>query len=168
MIEETATVIRCEDGVAWIEAQRQSTCQACAANKACGTAVLASWLGRKAVHVRAINTLGAKPGEQVRVGMQESALLSGSLRVYLLPIVLMLVFAMLGSVVAEHLLWSADITSVVFAIAGLLLAALLLRRFTRQIANDVRYQPIILQRLGVVPSTHFTPQLKPGGHGATH
>lgn len=147
MIEETATVVKCEGEYAWVEAQRQTTCGKCAANKGCGTSVLAKVVGKKAARMRAINKLEAQVGDTVIVGLNEAALLKGSLAVYLLPLLFMLLFAIVGNVVAEQMLWQVEPVVILFAVAGLGVAAIWLRQFTRRIQHDDVYQPVILRRL---------------------
>ena len=147
MIEETATVVKTEGKIAWVEAQRQTTCGSCAARKGCGTSVLAKVVGKKAAHMRAINPIEAQVGDTVIVGLNEAALLKGSLAVYLLPLLFMLLFAVTGQVVARQMLWQSEPVVILFAVAGLLVAGIWLRRFTRRIQHDTIYQPVILRRV---------------------
>ena len=154
MIEETATVVKCEGEFAWVEAQRQTTCGNCAANKGCGTSVLAKVVGKKAARMRAINPIDAQVGDTVIVGMNEAALLKGSLAVYLFPLLFMMLFAITGNVVARQMHWQAEPVVILFAVAGLLVAGIWLRRFTRRIQYDNVYQPVILRQ---VPAP-FVPQ----------
>ena len=160
MIEETATVVKCEGEFAWVEAQRQTTCGNCAANKGCGTSVLAKVVGKKAARMRAINPIEAQVGDTVIVGMNEAALLKGSLAVYLFPLLFMMLFAITGNVVARQMHWQAEPVVILFAVAGLLVAGIWLRRFTRRIQYDNVYQPVILRRL----PTPFVAQHSIQGH----
>ncbi|MGD8811179.1 MAG: SoxR reducing system RseC family protein [Thioalkalispiraceae bacterium] len=148
MIEETATVIGCEQNRARLEVLRQSTCNSCQAKSGCGTAVLSRTVGQKVSQITVENTLNLQVGDKVIIGLQESALLSGSFIVYLVPLLMMLVFAMLGQWVSNLLLTEASELLVIgFAIVGFVLAIKLTRRFSRKISNDVRYQPVMLRKL---------------------
>ena len=147
MIEETATVVKCEGEFAWVEAQRQTTCGNCAASKGCGTSVLARVVGKKAARMRAINPIEAHVGDTVIVGLNEAALLKGSLAVYLLPLLFMLLFAVTGQVVARQMIWQTEPVVILFAVAGLAVAGIWLRRFTRHIQTDKVYQPVILRKI---------------------
>ena len=149
MIEETATVIRCEGKFAWVEAQRQTTCGNCTANKGCGTSVLAKVVGKKVSQMRVINHVHAQVGDNVIVGMNEAALLKGSVAVYLFPLLFMLLFAVTGNVIATQIEWSNEPVVILFALAGLIVAGVWLRRFTRRIQDDSVYQPVILRRAPV-------------------
>lgn len=147
MIEETAIVVECQDEYAWVETQRKTACGQCQVNKGCGTSVLAKVVGQKTSRMRALNTIRAREGDSVVIGLHESALLTGSLAVYLVPLLSLLLFAITGKVVAEQLLFDAvEAVSILFAIVGMLVAVFWLRLFNRRIAHDRRYQPVILQR----------------------
>ena len=160
MIEETATVVKCEGEFAWVEAQRQSTCGNCAANKGCGTSVLAKVVGKKVAHMKAINKVNAHVGDSVIVGMNEAALVKGSLAVYLLPLIFMMLFAITGNVVAVQMEWKSEWVVILFAVIGLVTAGLWLRGFTRRIQHDNEYQPVVLRRL----PTPFVAQHSIQGH----
>ena len=160
MIEETATVVKCEGEFAWVEAQRQTTCGNCAANKGCGTSVLAKVIGKKVSRMKAINQAQARVGDTVIVGMKEAALVKGSLAVYMIPLVFMLLFAVTGNVVAAQMAWQTELVVILFAILGLLTAGLWLRGFTHRIEHDNEYQPVVLRRL----PTPFVAQHSIQGH----
>lgn len=147
MIEETAQVISTEGEFVWVETQRQSTCGGCAANQACGTATLAKVLGNRRTRVRAINRDGARVGDRVVVGIDESALIRGSLAVYAVPLLGLLVGAVLGGLLSERLLIDGESLTLGLGIAGLLGGLVWLRGFTRRIRSDSRYQPVVLRRL---------------------
>lgn len=150
MIEETATVVERADGFAWVEAQRQSTCSACNAKKGCGTGALSKVLGQRTARMKALNPIDAQVGDTVVVGMREAALIQGSLAVYLMPLLAMIVCAMAGQGLAGQLgLSRPEPLIILCGIAGLGLGGLWLRRFTRRIRDDARYQPVILRRAGI-------------------
>ena len=153
MIEETAWVVGQEGDHIWVEAERKSTCGQCAASKGCGTGALATVLGRRPMRMRARNTIDAHVGDQVVIGLQESALIKGSIAVYLLPLVALMVGALIGQGLAPQLgVASADKAGIVSGMMGLGLGFLWLWRFGRSIGNDERYQAKILRRLpGSVP-----------------
>ncbi len=147
MIEESAVVIRCEGDFAWVEATRQSACGQCSASAACGTGVLDKLWGHKAARMKALNRAQARAGERVLIGLQETALVRGSLILYLLPIVSLLLFAIFGKAMASQWQLPGEAVSILFGIAGFLLAGMLVRLFSRRIQTDPAYQPVILKRL---------------------
>ena len=71
-----------------------------------------------------------------------------------MPLLSLFLFAITGKVVAEQLMIGAvEGVSILFAVIGMLLAIVWLRFFNRRVANDSRYQPVILQRM---PSAGLT------------
>jgi len=103
MIEEQAAVVAVEGPWAWVRTERGSSCGGCAARSGCGSGALARLLPSQRRPIRVANTLRARPGEQVVVAIEETALLRTSLLVYLLP--LLALFA--GGLSAELLVAAA-------------------------------------------------------------
>jgi sigma-E factor negative regulatory protein RseC len=154
MIEEDATVIALEGEHAIIEVARQSSCGQCAAVKGCGTAVFANWYGKRMNQMRVINPIHAVIGDQVVVGMKEDALLKASLLVYMMPLLMMGVFAIAGRWLANEVLHIvvSDAILMLLAVLGLVLALLLVRRFQRRVQTNPDYHPVILRRRPVSKS----------------
>ncbi len=155
MIEEHAQVIALENNDVWVETQRRSACGQCAANKGCGTATLARVLGNKRSRVRTLNpqATSVTVGDEVIIGINEQALVRGSLAVYTVPLLMLFVFGFLGQLLSTQLLMTnQDILPIILGLSGLLLGFVWVRRFTQGIADDVRYQPVLLRRvIGITP-----------------
>ncbi len=150
MIEEEAQVVEVDDGGVWVETQRRSTCSGCSARSGCGTAALASVLGRRRSRVHALAEPGLRPGDRVVIGIREQALVRGSLAVYTVPLLGLLAGALAGEYIAGlGLVENAEAASIFLGLSGLGAGLAWLRRFTRRIRNDRRYQPVVLRRAGV-------------------
>jgi len=148
VIEEAATVAAVQDGFAWVDTRRQSTCGSCAARKGCGTATIAKLFERRQRRVRAIDSIGARVGDRVMIGLAEGALLQGSLAVYLVPIASMMLGAGVGELLAVNTgAQDPETVSVVMGIAGMAVGLAWVRMFARRIEADERYQPTVLRVL---------------------
>ncbi|MFZ5621302.1 MAG: SoxR reducing system RseC family protein [Pseudomonadota bacterium] len=147
MIEETARVVAAEGEFVWVETQRQSTCGGCAARQGCGTATLAKVLGRRRTRVRALNRDAARVGDRVVVGIDEQALVRGSLAVYAVPLLGLLAGGVLGALLQTRLQLAGEALTLVAGVAGLIAGLLWVKGFTRRIRGDSRYQPVVLRRL---------------------
>ena len=148
MIEEQGRVVAVEEGFAWVETQRKSACGSCSVSSGCGTGVVSKVVGQRATRVRAINEINAKVGDEIIIGLHDQALVRGSLAVYAAPLIAMLLMALLGDFVGGELqLDSHEGLTVIFGLAGLGLGFLWVRNFSRRIADDVRYQPVILRHV---------------------
>ncbi len=130
---------------AWVETSRRTSCGSCEA-KGCGTGALSQVLGRKSQRMRVKNPINARAGEQVVLGISESALVRGSLAVYLVPLLALLGGGLFGELMAAQLAISSESMSILFALAGLGVSLLWLRRFNRHAASDSSYSAVILRR----------------------
>jgi len=147
MLEEPAQVVRIEDNEVWVETQRRSSCDSCAAEKACGTATLSRVLGNRRSVVRVISATPLRVGDQVIIGIREQALVRGSLAVYAVPILLLLLGGLIGELGAELSIWkNAEFASISLGILGLIAGLVWLKKFTRRIQNDEKYHPVVLRR----------------------
>lgn len=147
MIEESAQVVAVEGDFVWVETQRQGTCGSCAASKGCGTATLAKVLGTRRTRVRALNGNGAQVGDRVVVGIEEAALVRGSLAVYAVPLLALLAGGVVGSLLSARLLLEGEGLSLALGVLGLVAGLGWLKGFSRRIRSDARYQPVVLRRL---------------------
>jgi sigma-E factor negative regulatory protein RseC len=152
MIEETGQVVEVEGEFAWVETQRQSTCGSCAANKGCGTAVLSKVLGQKRNRVRALNRAGAHSGDTVTVGIQEDALVRGSLAMYAVPLLALLGGGLVGQYLQQSY-GSGEGLVILAGLIGLFGGLLWLRGFSRRAQSNPRYQPVVLRKVSPLYSS---------------
>jgi sigma-E factor negative regulatory protein RseC len=151
MLEEHATVVCVDGNAVWVEVQRQPVCGQCAANKGCGSAVLQKVVGNKRNIFRVSGSLPVKVGDEVIIGVNENALVKGSLLIYAVPLLSMIVFALLAETIALRTLSiESDHTSVLGALVGLVVSVIGLRWHSRKTTNDPQYQPILLRHANEV------------------
>ncbi len=137
-------VVESGPGYAWVETRRRSTCATCSLNAGCGTAALARFLGSRRTRVRALSGAALSPGQEVVIGLEEGALLRGSLAVYLVP----LGGLILGAAAGDRLFaGSGEEPSVLLGIVGLVAGLLWQLRYGRAIHGDRRFQPVVLRCL---------------------
>lgn len=147
MIEERAQVVAVEGDSVLLQTQRQSSCGSCSVKSGCGTSVLAGIVGKKVTHLKVVNTLGAKPGDEVLLGMAEDALVLGSLLVYVIPLLMLLLGALTGESLAAHLGMDAELMPVVGGALGFMLAIVLVRGLLHRTTAGSRMQPVMLRIL---------------------
>lgn len=146
MIEESVRVIEVQGDSLLLEAQTQSSCGSCQAKTHCGTATLSSVLGKKFVRFSVPNTVNAKVGDELIVGLPEKSLLSASFLVYLLPLLAMMVS---GLIVDS---WLAEDTALrdllVFAVSltGFAAAIGWLRHYFSSEQTARNHTPVILRK----------------------
>jgi sigma-E factor negative regulatory protein RseC len=146
VIEETALILNCDGEYADIETKPQSSCGGCESSGVCGAGVFSKVFGNRKTVVRIVNSVGAKPGDQVIIGLQESALSKVSFIFYIVPILSMLLMAILGQEFALKLGYeSYDLFAILGGVIGFILGFGLVRLFANKVQGDSRYQPVMLR-----------------------
>ena len=127
MITEQAVVTRCEGGQAEIRLQRASACGQCELNEGCGTGALGRLLGNRSRPLLIETQQDLKPGDNLLLGLSETALVKASLTVYGLPLLAMVVVGLLASVFDMSEIW-VTLSSVAGFLTGYILASHLTNR----------------------------------------
>lgn len=91
MIEEIGTVVAVEGNQAWIETAVKTTCSSCKASESCPTTTIAKAFSPKPEHILIDIPCKLVVGQQVKIGISESALINASLMIYILPIIALIV-----------------------------------------------------------------------------
>jgi sigma-E factor negative regulatory protein RseC len=146
MLEQTATVVDIEGDQLVLETRPQSTCQSCAVNKGCGTAVLAKSVGQKVIHFRVVNTLSVSKGDRVVLGLPENAVLKGSIVMYVMPLLMMLAVAFIADSVLAIDAERRDITIAMLSFASLALSIGIGRYLFRNAETSQSYTPVLLRK----------------------
>ena len=146
MIEERASVVAVEDGIAEVATLQRSACGSCNAKAGCGTSILAAWFPQRKLTFRLPNTVSARAGDTVVVGLDEASLQRASAMLYGLPLLGLLAGAMLGEAAVGHFLASPMVGhepgSELGAVSGGLLGLTAALKFVR------RYSTANLRRRG--------------------
>ncbi|MBK1649965.1 SoxR reducing system RseC family protein [Rhabdochromatium marinum] len=147
MIEEFAIVVATDDSYAEVEPQRRSTCHHCAVQGACGTSLIDKFLGRRPLRLRVTNSIGARVGERVILGVADAMLLRAAVAAYLLPLFGLMLGAALALELAAWGRWpGGDLWAVAGALLGFTLALRGVAGYSRRLRADERYQPCLLGR----------------------
>ncbi|MDM3869828.1 SoxR reducing system RseC family protein [Porticoccus sp. W117] len=140
MICETVTIGAVEKDCIWVEATPKSACGACAARSGCGQRLLGKLMAKPnlvRVPLAAGFNRSLNVGDQVQVGVSEAMLVSGSVTLYLLPIVAMMALSGAATVIG----WS-DWLVAASALTGLCLGAWGVRRYALRRSRD--YSPVLM------------------------
>ena len=146
MIEEKARVIAIENNQLLLEAETRAACNACAVKQGCGTSVLSKWVGRKFTRFQVPNTVNARVGDEVVVGLAEEAMLKGSVLVYLLPLLVMIGSALLADGLISTDTASRDLLVLVSAVAGFVLMLFISRWFLSTNSYRSKLTPVVLRK----------------------
>nr|CAA6800745.1 MAG: Unknown protein [uncultured Thiotrichaceae bacterium] len=146
MIEQTARVMSLKQGYAWVEPLSASNCSGCESkSKGCSSSGVFDFLKPSSEKIYVQNPIHARPGDEVVIGMQSNALLMYSVFAYLLPLVSMLVFAILGNELFAALGMHADFGAILAGIGGLLTGLKLAGWLAQNISKSSNAAPVILR-----------------------
>lgn len=144
MMETQARVLAVEPGAALVEPAQPLGCSACGSNAGgCGADRIGQIFTLRSKRYRVLDPRGSRVGETVVIGVADGAVLRGSGAVYLLPLLLVFLGALLAGHFAPPL--SREGWSIAGAATGFALATFWLLWFGRKAASDQRFQPVILR-----------------------
>jgi len=142
MIIETGRIVSIEAEGVWVETIRRSTCGSCKAEKGCGQSLMAKWGGSAAylwVLLEGRSPQSYVLGEEIQIGIPEEVVAKGSMLVYILPLVVMMV----ATSIAQWAYGSEGITTI-SAFGGLFLGGFIVRWYSHRIRFDSRLQPVLV------------------------
>jgi len=144
MIEESGKVIAIEEpGLVWVETIRKSSCGSCAAEKGCGTGAISKALSGKRSYVKALSDIdNLQTGDEVVIGVPEDFILRSTLRLYLLPLITML----LAMIAASQWFNYGDAGVLMGAMVGLGIGLGTVRLLDRFTSLSMRDHPRVLHR----------------------
>ena len=151
MIEEQAVVVGIEHDQAVLEILRNKPCGLCGQTRGCGISVWGRLFGQRNKVFLAANQLNARAGDSVVVGVDEKALLAGSLAAYGVPLLMLLVGAVLTGMFVP-VAGNADGQTLAGAGIGLALGLWWSRRYAGRSGQSGRYRPVLLRFTDASPN----------------
>lgn len=143
MIEERGRVLSVEPGAVWVETIRRSTCGSCQARDGCGQALLQRLgSGARSGFIRAISEQPLAIGDEVIIGLAENAVLKASALVYVLPLLLLFLSAVLADLAGLSEPWL-----ILAALGGLTAGFVATGWYTRRVRHDAEYHAQVLRNL---------------------
>lgn len=127
MLEMRAIVIRVEGDDASVQPVGTSGCGHCSTEGGCGSGTLTKmFCSNKPRHFTVSNKAQAKVGDEVQISIPDGVLLRGAAKMYMVPLVLLLIGGFLGASLAGGV-DGRDAYAVAGAVCGLLLGFVLAR-----------------------------------------
>ncbi len=147
MLEMRAIVIQVDGKEASVQPLEGGGCGHCSSEGGCGSSTLSKlFCSSEPRHFKVRNEAGARVGDEVQVTLPDGMLLRGAVKMYVLPLFLLLAGGIAGSGLAGQSA-SRDAYAVAGAVAGLLLG-FILARFSRAAGQAVA-SSIITPRIGL-------------------
>jgi sigma-E factor negative regulatory protein RseC len=86
-----------------------------------------------------MNKAQAEPGDRVTIAVRDGQIIRGSLALYGLPIVLMILFAIVGEGMTQ-----GEGGPVLMGLAGLVTGFAWVRHLSRRVSQDPEHQPVVI------------------------
>ena len=150
-ITEYGSVVAVESEYLWVETVRQSSCNSCSAQKACGHGLLNKRSGGQCHRIRVLLTAVQQRhsfaiGDEVDLAIPERALVQGALIVYLLPL-----FSLLAGAVLVSQWWPDDVAAAIGASLGFAVGIAGVRLHAAINRDNQDFQPAVLTPQHKIP-----------------
>ena len=142
MATEHGIVIRTDSRGAWVKTVKSGACAGCTARGACH-----SMSDNGEVEVKAINEAGAKVGDRIVLSFETASLLKATFLLYLFPILLLIIGAVIGQATAPYLNFNPSGFSATIGFLFFLAAVLVIKIKANKMAQKNEYRPKITKVL---------------------
>lgn len=142
MVETQAKVISIGNDTVNVIAVRSTACGGCQSSESCGTSSLSKLFVRQHVELCLPKTMEVAVGDEVVLGLSETAFVKQLLLAYFPPLLLMIVFAGVA-----HSINLNDVEQTISGVVGLLIG-FVLTRVLRNVITQVGDQPQIIRKQG--------------------
>ena len=146
MIEETAVVSRIFENQVWVRVASGSSCGKCSQNSSCSTQLLEKYGPKREIPVD--TGLLLECGDRIIVAIDETQLIKSSLLIYILPLFMLFVGALLGEFIAGF--WAAnylDLVISVFAVVSFVATLMVLNKWQFTLLVQQFSRPIVVRKL---------------------
>ena len=142
MATEKGIVLRTDSQTAWVKTVRSSACEGCTAKGSCH-----SMGGGNEMEVKALNTAGARAGDRIVLSFETASLLKATFLIYVFPIILLIVGAAIGQMLASLIDFSPSALSVLLGFVFFFTGLFIIKARANKMAKKNAYQPKITKIL---------------------
>jgi len=140
MNEEVGTVREVMGEKALVVTDRQSMCGQCVAKGFCHMLG-----GGKEMMAEALNPIGAKPGDTVRIGIPSGTVAKASFVVYMIPAIGLTGGALAGYFIGKSSGMDYNLTTLIGCLTGLAISMIAVRLLSNILGEKPSYQPEIMR-----------------------
>jgi len=141
MITENGIVTRTDQTSAWIKTIRSGACEGCSSKDSCGESH-----NTKEMIVTVKNTLDVETGDQVVIGIETAPMMLLSFLLYVFPIILLI----LGAVIGEHLAFALNLnksfSAMIFGFSFFGIAFLVIRKKQSALTQKDEFKPFLVRK----------------------
>jgi len=153
MITENGIITQANPLVAWVKTTRSGACEACSSRESCGTAG-----SQKEMIVTVKNILNVEKGDHVIIGLETRPMLFLTFLLYVFPIILLIMGAVIGDSLAPSLKMDPSIVSMIFGFSFFGLSFYIIRKKNNSLSQEEKYKPFLVRkRSQVIPTSCSMP-----------
>lgn len=141
MITENGIVTDVNTSVAWIKTTRSSACEACSSRESCGTTG-----NQKEMIVMVKNILNVKKGDHVVIGLETRPMLFLTFLLYVFPIILLLIGALIGNSLAPFFQMDPSFVSMISGFLFFGLSFYIIRKKSNSLSKGKAYKPFLVRK----------------------
>ena len=142
MITENGIVTHATPETAWIKTTRSAACESCSSKDSCDVSHHPS----EEMTVILPNTLGVIKGDRVIVGINSGPMLFLSFLLYVFPIILLIIGALIGDALAPVLGMNKSALSMGFGFLLFAVAFLIIRKKQAGMSKKDKYKPFLVRK----------------------
>ncbi|MGD8283818.1 MAG: SoxR reducing system RseC family protein [Desulfobacterales bacterium] len=140
MATEHGVVIKTDSTSAWVKTVKSGACKACSARGSCH-----SLSSSDEMEVKAINEVGANVGDQIVLSFETSSLLKATFLLYVFPILLLIIGAVIGEQIAPSFRINPSALSAIIGFSFFFAAVLFIKVMANRMAKKNEYKPQIIK-----------------------
>jgi len=141
MITENGIVTDVTSSVAWVKTTRSTACEHCTSKESCGTAE-----NQKEMIVMVKNILNVKKGDHVIIGLETSPMLFLTFLLYVFPIILLLIGALIGNSLAPVFQMDPSFVSMISGFLFFGLSFYIIRKKSNSLSKKKKYKPFLVRK----------------------
>ena len=142
MITENGIVTQATPTTAWVKTTRSAACESCSSKDSCGT----SHHGSKEMTVTVKNTLSVQKGDSVVIGIETKPMLYLSFLLYIFPILLLVVGAVIGDTLAPLFQMNKSLAAMALGFSSFAVAFLVVRKRQATLSGNDAYKPFLVRK----------------------
>lgn len=141
MITENGIVTKANQSIAWIKTTRSGACESCSSKEGCGTAG-----SLKEMTITVKNTLNVEKGDHVLIGLETRPMLFLTFFLYVFPIILLIIGALIGNSLAPSLQMDPSFVSMISGFLFFGLSFYIIRKKNNSLSKKEAYKPFLVRK----------------------
>ncbi|MDD9301167.1 MAG: SoxR reducing system RseC family protein [Desulfobacter sp.] len=142
MITENGIVTRATSDRVWVKTIRSAACESCSSKDSCGS----GHHGAKEMTVIVKNTLGVEKDDTVVIGIESGPMLYLSFLLYVFPILLLVIGAVLGDSLAPTLQMNKSLLAMIIGFSCFSAAFFIVRKKQASMSEKEEYKPFLVRK----------------------